>query len=109
MDSKGVINLEQVRAYQQKFGARQTEECLRKLGTLQQFYNAYSLPIGRELLGEIQSALMQLSSRVLLDPNATDDDRSMFRACSAIGQAWAKRVNDYENTVRNIREAEHAG
>ena len=52
---------------------------------------------------------MQLSSKVLLDPNATDDDKAMFRAYSAIGQAWAKRVNDYENTVRNIREAENAG
>ena len=84
MDTKGVISLEAVRAYQQRYGAKQTEECLRKLGILQQFYNAFSLPIGRELLGEIQSQLMQLSSKVLLDPNATDDDKAMFRAYSAI-------------------------
>ena len=108
LDSRGVITLDSVRAYQQKHGARQAEECLRRLGILQQFYNAYSLPLGRELLEDIRSSLVQLSARVLTDPNATDDDKAMFRAYSAIGQSWAKKINDYENTVAKIREAEDA-
>ena len=105
MEDRGVISLNAVRAYQQRHGARQTEECLRRLGMLQQFYNAYSLPIGKELLEDIRSELVRLSARVLTDPNATEDDKSMFRAYSTIAQAWSKKIDAYERIVRDINEA----
>jgi hypothetical protein len=105
VDSKGVINLEQVRAYQQRNGTRMTEECLRKLGILQQFYNAFSLPMGKELLAEVNSEMVRLSGKVLTDPTATDDDKAMFRAYTHIAQSWAKKVSSYEDTLRSIREA----
>lgn len=105
MDSKGVISLDSVRAYQQRYGAKQAEECLRRLGILQQFYNAYNLPVGRELLAELQSEMIKLGNRVLTDPSATADDKAMFRAYSSIAQSWAKKIGDYESTVRSINEA----
>ena len=104
MESKGVINLDQVRAYHQRYGAKQTDECLRKLGILQQFYNAYNLPVGRELLNEVNSELVRLSTRILTDPESTDDDKAMYRAYVQIAQGWAKKVNAYEETVRSITE-----
>lgn len=105
MDSKGTINLEQVRTYQQRNGARMTEACLQRLGILQQFYNAYSLPVGRELLASVNSELVRLGEKVLMNPDATADDKCMFRAYSTIAQSWAKKINDYESLVRSIREA----
>ena len=104
MESKGVINLDQVRAYHQRYGAKQTDECLRKLGILQQFYNAYSLPVGKELLNEVNSELVRLSTKILTDPESTNDDKCMYRAFTSIAQGWAKKVNAYEETVRNITE-----
>ena len=106
MESRGMISLDAVRAYQQKHGARQTEACLQKLGMLQQFNNAINLPIGRELLGDINNELVRLGTKVLTDPEATADDKCMFRAYSNIGQKWAKRTADYEATVKSLREAE---
>ncbi len=104
MDSRGTISIDSVRAYSEKFGRKQTEECLRRLGMLQQFYNAYSLPLGRELLAEINSEMVKLSSKVLTDPDSSDDDKNMFRAYATIGQSWAKKINDYEKIVKEINE-----
>ena len=104
MDSRGTISIDAVRAYSEKFGRKQTEECLRRLGMLQQFYNAYSLPLGRELLAEINAEMVKLSSKVLTDPDAKDDDKNMFRAYATIGQSWAKKINDYEKIVKEINE-----
>ena len=102
MDSRGVVSLESVRAYQQKHGSAQTQACLQKLGILQQFNNALNLPLGQELLGDINNELVRLGTKVLTDPEATDDDRCMFRAYSSIGQRWAKKTNDYESIVSSI-------
>ena len=104
METKGQINLEQVKAYTQRYGARQTEECLRKLGVLQQFYNAYSLPLGRELLAEVNSEMVRLSGKILTDPMSTEDDKCMYRAFSVIAQAWGKKINAYEETVKSIQD-----
>ena len=104
MDSRGPISIDAVRAYSEKFGRKQTEECLRRLGMLQQFYNAYSLPLGKELLSEINAEMVRLSGKVLTDPDSKDDDKNMFRAYSTIGQAWARKINDYEKIVRDIRD-----
>ena len=104
MDSRGTISIDAVRAYSEKFGRKQTEECLRRLGMLQQFYNAYSLPLGKELLAEINAEMVRLSGKVLTDPDSKDDDKNMFRAYATIGQSWSKKINDYEKLVREINE-----
>lgn len=104
MDSKGVISLDAVRAYQQRHGAKQTELCLQRLGILQTFYHAQSTTIGKELLACVNSELIRLSEKVLTDPEATNDDKSMFRAYAHIGQVWAKKIGDYENLVKSIQE-----
>ena len=105
MESKGRITIEDVKAYQQKHGPRMTEQCLRKLGVLQQFYNAYNLPLGKELLEEINSEMLKLSSKILLDPNANFEDKAKFGAYLTIAQNWAKKIESYESTVRSITEA----
>ena len=105
MDSSGVINLEQVRAYQQRHGAKQTEDCLQKLGILQSFYHAQTTTLGKELLACVNSELVRISEKVLTDPNSTDDDKAMFRAYSHVAQVWAKKIGDYENLVKSIRDA----
>jgi hypothetical protein len=104
VDSKGAIGIEQVKAYSQRYGPRQTEECLRKLGVLQQFYNAYNLPLGRELLTEVNSELVRLAGRVLTDPEATSDDKNMYRAYMLIAQSWSKKINAYEEIVKDISD-----
>ena len=104
METKGVVNLDAVRAYQQRHGAKQTEECLKRLGILQTFYNAQATPVGKELLACVSSELIRLSERILTDPAATDDDKSMFRAYSHIGQVWTKKIGDYENLLRSLAE-----
>lgn len=105
MDSKGAISIEQVKAYSQRYGPRQTEECLRKLGVLQQFYTAYSLPVGQELLSEVNNELVRLAGRLLTDPEATNDDKCMYRAYMLIAQAWSKKINAYEEIVKDIADA----
>lgn len=109
MDSKGVVQLDQMRAYAQRHGAKQTEECLRRLGVLQQFYNAYSTVVGKELLACVNSELVRLAERVLTNPGSDEDDKAMYRAYSAIAQVWAKKVSEYENLVRSIQESELPG
>lgn len=109
MDSKGVIHLDQIRAYSQRHGAKQTEECLRRLGVLQQFYNAYSTVVGKELLSGVNAELVRLAEKVLTDPASDEDDKAMYRAYASIAQHWAKKISEYENTVRNIQESELPG
>lgn len=82
-----------------------TEACLQRLGVLQQFYNAYNLPVGKELLGEVNSEMAKLSSKILLDPNANFEDKALFLAYITIAQSWAKKISDYDSTVKSIREA----
>ena len=105
MESKGIINIDQIKAYSQRFGARQTEECLRKLNFLQQFYNAYSLPLGRELLAEVNAEMVRLANKVLTDPESKEDDKAMYRAYTYIAQSWAKKINAYDEIVKNIVES----
>lgn len=106
MDNRGTVNLDQVRAYTQRHGARQTEECLRKLGIYQTFYNAYSTTVGKELLSTINAELVRLSEMILCSPESTDDNKAMYRAFSHIAQSWAQKINTYENLVRTIQESE---
>lgn len=105
MESRGVVTLEAVQRYQQKHGAMQTQACLQKLGMLQQFYNARNLPVGMELLDDINDELIRLGLKVLTDPESTADDKAMFRAYSSIGQKWAKRIDAYEKIVKDINGA----
>lgn len=105
MDIRGQVTLDSIRAYSDKYGRKQTEECLKRLGILQQFYNAYSLPIGKELLLDINNSMIVLSKKILTDPESTSDDKAMFRAYSSIAQSWAKKVGDYTKLVEDIKDA----
>ena len=105
METRGQINLEQVQAYQRRYGSKQTEEVLRKLGILQTFYNAHSLPLGRELLAEVNSEMIRLSGKILTDPESTVDDKCLYRAFTMIAQSWGKKISTYEETVKNIKES----
>lgn len=105
MDSRGAVSKEEFAAYAKKFGAQRATMKLDTLGKTQQFMNAYESPLGKELLGEVNSELSRLSQIILLGDDAKPEDKALFRAYLTIGDSWALKVKKYCDTVKDLKDA----
>jgi len=92
----------QIQAYIAKVGGKKAQEAFNIMQKNQQFMWASETPIGKALLKDIEQKIEYLSRKVIMDDEASPEDKMELRAYIKIAEDWSSKINKVAKTLSDI-------